>query len=266
MNIEVPLILSIASLRKFNKHIPIYVLDYSSHPKEWNVVEQLNFTVVPVNSKILRYHEIYGLWPPQRRPIDILRFSKVIPHKYVIFSDADIIWLDNILPLRYDDKFHIGRLAAGFFYFSKENKFIEYWAEKCSQIIKFDEKGNFLIQGTGDVINDKYQRLDEEVIYRYLRDIKDFDENLLSDITYHESTLIGEFIARFPAVKSIHFHGSTPKDRWKYNVSRGNTILMIKEFYEIVNSVLEVSNFKNLDLSRINSMSLEEFRQWMQLQ
>lgn len=260
MDLNVPLILSIASVRSFNKKISIYVLDYSTHEKDWFIKNDLNFKVIKVNSEILTYCDCYGVWPPQRRPIDILKFSSLLNEKVIIFSDADVIWLKNPVPLNYDNKFHIVYNNAGFFYYLKGNDFIEYWADQCKKVILFDNYGKYRLEGMAKDVNDKFGRIDEEVLFRYLRDNKMFDESKIHYVNDEEQTLIGNFYDGSKCVKSMHFHTAS---RWKYHISKGNTILMIKEFYDIISKSIDLNMFENTD--SLNSMNLEEFRKWMRV-
>ena len=144
-----PLLLSIATLRAFEKAIPIHVLDCSGIPKDYaHYPEKLNFKVVPWTMEIARHNPPADGSKCVTRFFDVWKYAQTLPQKYIGYSDCDIFWFKSPFPLPdqsdrlafngRSEEHTSDRLAfngnGGYMYFNREspitaeffNKYFEY--------------------------------------------------------------------------------------------------------------------------------------------
>jgi hypothetical protein len=117
-NLSTPVIPSIATLRGVNPTIPIYVLDGSSRAQHWGRLPmQLGFKVIPVAFFLERYRDRAG-WKHLSRLFDLHRVN--VPEDILIYSDTDVFWAADPLPLHGDTSlFCFDKFNTGFFYYDR---------------------------------------------------------------------------------------------------------------------------------------------------
>lgn len=124
---EAPVILSIASLRAFNKSVKIYVLDRTfgkTNWKQWS--DLLNFKVIFINGYFEKTSinlDTKDIRFMQEKVFDIASFIETIPESHIVYCDADIFWIKDPLPLEFD-KFSFSiqqnkKINSGFYFFDK---------------------------------------------------------------------------------------------------------------------------------------------------
>ena len=126
-DLQNPVLVSIATLRGHDKNIPIYVIDASDNPKDWDVFpEILNFkvfkqtpTIPLVNTPglgLYRGKDIIGSYKLLSRPFDIDAISKIVDEEILVHVESDIFWLRPLLPIQKNpiEHFHFNFFNSGF--------------------------------------------------------------------------------------------------------------------------------------------------------
>lgn len=252
-NLAHPVILSIATLRAFDKTIPITIMDCSVYPEDesdWgHFKEKLNFNVIhPIAFLEKRYSSISG-YKLLSRLFDIRRNF----YGPVIYCDTDVFWFRDPFPLIGDfDKFCFDGYNSGFFYYDSQSEIIQEFFEifesytiTCLRdpdfCIKVKDKINFDMSSWSYIWDEKilhYIRWnfpelfsiipqEEHGLFRYLKDIKN------PKMLHCNGLMIGNIIAKRKQEK-VH--------------CRGLACLLFAEFYNNICKVLD-----NADIEMIFS-------------
>lgn len=135
---SMPILASVATVRDHCPGVPVYVLDYSERPCNWEGFEaRLGFRVVRRRCGLADISFRYRKSPrPEEvakadrvfrehlsRPMDVWGLSREIPQRYVVYSDTDMMWRGSPVPAGGDaDRLHCHPSNTGVFYFDKESK------------------------------------------------------------------------------------------------------------------------------------------------
>jgi hypothetical protein len=159
-HIDVPIILSIATLRLNNPSLAVYVMDYSGGYDWGDFPSRLNFSVISIEPSLETSLAKKDLWslpntnPYTGRgplesasdkaehtidaldvrscswPIDMSEVCLMLPERYIVSSDCDVFWLKPVLPLEGDgDKFNARPANTGLFFFDKLADAPRQWLE-----------------------------------------------------------------------------------------------------------------------------------------
>jgi hypothetical protein len=253
-NLRTPLMLGIATLRACNPDIPIYVIDGSATAKDFgNLAEMLNFKIVPSRCSLDSY-EVPG-WRNLSRLFDIEKLSEVIEEDVIIYSDADVFWLQDPLPLHQDtSKFCFNIYNSGLFYYDKHKispKFFEIF--KAYAITALNDENFRYVSWQFSAPNPAYLVLDEAILcYMWHK-----HPYLFNKIDIKEHWMVGSVDPNNieTPTKMAHAHGLSVYNRfatadWKKNYARGILPLLIEECYLRLTSVLdpnEVYSEKEID-------------------
>jgi len=245
-NLRVPIVLSIATLRAQNPHIPIYVMDCSEKQLNWNEFsDSLNFKVVPWKMSFPEHHFM-------SRMMDIQTFVQQISEDEIIYCDSDVFWLRNPLPFfESPDLFCSNRHNNGFFYFDKTSpaccKFFELFKsysilflndEKFKQEILSQDVNKFTIS-LDEIITNRIFEIKPDIV----RQIQECEHGLIRDIATNR--------LNFKDVKMIHCNGLLVENKfYKKNANqkhaRGLVCLIFKELYQAITSVLSQDEINSI--------------------
>jgi len=151
-NTSTPIILSIATLRKYNKSIKIYVLDCDEKTNWIDFEKKYNFKVIRcepiifswgIDKRITKFpydkkdisaddHLISIL---ASRHLDIFKFSANIEEEIIIHCDCDVFWLDNVLSLNKSGSKFTSFGNTGLFYFNKNSHQVSNYFDKYKETI-----------------------------------------------------------------------------------------------------------------------------------
>lgn len=240
-NLREPIILSIATLRYHNPSIPIYVLDLSDSPTDWNGLDKLlNFRVEPISPHLREHYSDKVGWRNLSRMFDLHRLQNKVPENEIIYIDCDIFFLKDILPLDCSlDRFCFNRFNSGFFYYDKNSaayrRFIELFEAYATTALN-DENFRHVTNQFGS--NNDYFVLDETLLY-YMqvkhRELFNFMPPTEHFLAYEEAEL--------SKVKTFHLNSvmvtnPVAKRTQEEKHSRGLVCLMIRELYKAASAVL----------------------------
>jgi hypothetical protein len=231
-----PVILAITTLRAHNKNIPVYILDVSKSPKhDWeDYPEKLNFEVIPWLPLMNKEHSCSRLCS---RVWDIWHFAKTIKQHKIIFTDSDVFWLNNPLPLMNEIEGRIDYFNCasntGVWYFDRRSelarKTINTW-KSIIMLALMDE--DFLKQIQSKVPTARGGLFQDEIAFGYL--ILEYPE-LYRPVHIYENFVIDGLRHshhHFEKIKCLHALKATLGEK------RGNTCLFLKELHDAIKSVL----------------------------
>lgn len=232
-----PVVPSIVVLRSHNKTIPITVLDLSNNPQDWGCYpDLLNFTVVRWTPKLdLRLYKSSKLCS---RVWDIWEYVKQIGQNNILFTDSDIFWLKNPLPLNKQEsdgrilKFYCSS-NTGVWYFDKTSQIsddvIREWKFVISRVLIGDN--DFFDELITEVPSATERHFQDEVAFGYL--IKKHP-NLYNPIDCEENYTIYRLMnkERLQDIKCLHGLSAVLGSK------RGLICLALKELKDAVQSVL----------------------------
>ena len=239
-----PVVPSIAVLRALNSEVSVYVLDVSDVPSDWgDFPEKLDFKVIPWHSRMdidsVRLRGRYKQFCA--RMWDIWQFSQEIDENIVIYTDSDIFWLKDPIPLR---KEHDGRLDyfhggpnAGVWYFDRRSDqaktLFNTWK---SMVLLSVIDDNFYEDIKADLEIARQYPLHDEIVLNYIgmkmpglfRHV-DKEENFLIDNLRHHRKIVQE-------AKCIHVLSGTT------GIHRGRICLCLKELRDSMLSTLSTED------------------------
>lgn len=223
-----PIIFSIATVRHFHKHLPIYVLDVSDGDNDWGDYPfLLNFFVIKKNSyfkNILGFKtkKISRIW-------DISNFANEIREENIIFSDCDIFWVNKIFPLlglNNDpnlDKFHCNKNNGIFYYRKNSHNSKEVYRLWKKTVVDCIESIEFFNSYRKRIGWGQHTYLHDELIIRTV--MEDYPD-LFVPVDGCENNII--YSNRSCEIKNIHAIKKFTGDQ------RGKILGLIKELREII--------------------------------
>jgi hypothetical protein len=239
LNLRSPLIHSIATLRGVNKELPVVVLDGSSQRVDYGGWDRkLKFLVIPITFSLSGYQDKAG-WRNLSRMFDVWKY--VNTDVTVIYSDLDVFWLKDPLPLvQNSDKFCFNKFNSGFFYFNRlANDVYRFFKIFEAYTITALNDDNFrVITRSYTDYNEWYYVLDETILtYMYVKMPELFN---VVDIYEHltPSSDCSDILAADPdGMKMFHCHGMIVEnkleiDEWRRRHNRGLAPVLIKELYD----------------------------------
>jgi hypothetical protein len=242
-NMASPIIPSIAVLRAHNRSIPITVLDLSCDPQEWGCFpELLNFKLVRWTPRLdLRLHKSSKLCS---RVWDVWEYAKQIKQRNILFTDADIFWLRNPLPLVLQEpdgeiqKFYCSS-NTGVWYFDKTSEIsdevIRLWKFIISRVLIGDK--DFFDELSVIVPTALERPFQDEVAFGYL--LCQHPE-LYHPVPQEENYMIYRLMNDEPLdnVRCLHGLGAV------LGSGRGLICLALKELRDAVERVLSAKQMK----------------------
>lgn len=228
-----PVVPSIVTLRSHNKNIPISVLDLSCDPQDWGCFpELLNFQVVRWTPRLdLSLHKSSRLCS---RVWDVSEYVNQIKNNEIIFTDSDIFWLKNPLPLtKSTEKFNCSS-NTGVWYFNKNSaiakEVFRTWKFIISRILIGDKEFfDEMCMKVYTAIDTPFQ---DEVAFGYL--ITQYP-HLYSPVAFNENYMIYRLMNNDPlleSVKCLHGLGAVLGSK------RGLICLVLKELRDSIKKVL----------------------------
>ena len=238
-----PIVLSIATFRKYNPSEPIYVLDVSPTKMDWGLFPSL------LNFHVIRKPMVYDVKPPESKykinkyllakPAEMYLLSqdKTIRRDPVIVCDSDVFFLKNPLPLSID---HTKGICCarntGYYYFMNGGQGVEEifeaWCSACSGALLDPVVQNAIQKSTNwDLFN-------EEVVLWYIKD--KYRELNINDIPVWENFWFSWLYVKsfdLSNVKNLHYCVHVDNPVIPRN-ERGKVCMYIKELSLIVKEVL----------------------------
>jgi hypothetical protein len=157
-DLRVPVVLSIATFRHWDKNTPIYVVDVSDEERQWaDFPSFLNFKVVRAE-----YHLKHVVRPEHERsavrmlskPNDIYSFSLTVPERVILCVDADYFFVKNPCPIRHgpDQPPTIG-WNTGYWKYNKVCPLtvavFDLWKSSCANVLLDDVFRESVMQVSG---------------------------------------------------------------------------------------------------------------------
>ena len=253
-NLRVPVVLSIATLRAHNNYIPVYVLDCNDYESDWmEFPEHLDFKVVKWTPHLQDYKNKNG-WKNLSRIGDIRKFSERIPEDEIIYSDSDVFWLKNPLPLMATtDKFCFNHYNSGFYYYDKTAKDVKKFLDLFEAYVLISLNDKEIRKRINKTVSwDFWYYVLDEVVMTYMREKESDSVNqtplcehgLLRDIlVFHKTQKEGWPTLDVKDLKMFHSNGVLIDNKF-HKVSaerkhaRGLVCLIFKELYDAVTRVL----------------------------
>lgn len=240
LNLQVPVVHSIATLRAVNQDLKVIVLDGSDRPQDYHGWDRrLNFQVVPISFSLSGCKDKAG-WRNLSRLFDIQAFWHKIQEGTVIYADADVFWLKDPLPLAKDPaRFCFNKYNSGFFYFDKNSPEVQWFFElfKAYTLTALNDDNFRVITRQYTDYKEWYYVLDETILYyMYVKMPNRFN---VVDI-YEHLTPCGDFDNVFeidiPRLKMVHCHDMImenpyEEEKWRRAHNRGLAPLIYKEVY-----------------------------------
>lgn len=141
-DLQNPVVLSIASFRKFDKTTPVYVIDVSDQEQEWlHFPKKLGFELFRQNNALKHCENVVVIpentllnLPRLAKPLDVFELSLYCNQEVIMMCDADLFFMKSPFPLGCDfsKNFCSGN---GFCYFEKSSlntqKIFETWGNLC---------------------------------------------------------------------------------------------------------------------------------------
>ena len=239
LNLRSPLIHSIATLRGVNKELPVIVLDGSAEKIDyagWD--KRLNFLVIPISFHLAGYKDKAG-WRNLSRLFDIWRY--VNNNCTVIYSDLDVFWLKDPLPLVQDpSKFCFNKFNSGFFYYDRTAKDVHKFFNlfEAYTITSLNDDNFRVITRSYTDYNEWYYVLDETILtYMYVKMPELFNAIDIYEHLTPSSDCNDILNADTDRLKMLHCHGMSvenhlEQEEWRRKYNRGLAPLLIKELYE----------------------------------
>lgn len=238
-NMRTPLIPAIATLRSVNKEIPIHVLDLSEGETSWGTLQSyLNFEVHRIKPSIK--HKVKG-YRYLSRLYDIWDFVNQQECNSWIYSDTDVFWLKNPLPLSQKmDRFCFNRYNTGFFYFDKTTEAVQRFFDAFTSITNaclYDEHYWYIVRQHS--YTNEHHYLPDEAVCSYLYHRFSDWFNLVDRHEHFVLRHLGEDIENkidVTKIKMLHCNGlmvdnPISRDSMAVKHSRGIATLYFKEFY-----------------------------------
>ena len=253
-NLRTPIVPSIATLRAQNKDIPIYVLDGTNFDVDWGEFpEVLNFKVVKFEQTLKEYSHRPG-WRHLSRIFDLQTFHKEIPEDIIVYSDSDVFWFDDPLPLMSDPvKFCFNGYNSGFFYYDKKSNLVKQFFEEfndCTMKALNDEVFREEVWSCRDQRH-WYFVLDEAIL-EYLAfypweqghlkreevDFLDVGMDLREHVTARELQRVNIHEMKMFHTNGLMVQNKFPKNSGEEEHARGLVCLLFKELYQSLKEVL----------------------------
>ena len=256
-NIRTPVVLSIATLRACNPKIPIYVFDNTrdhesfSNPSNWGGFESiLNFKVIEDKFFYKSASNRIAGWKHLSRIPDIHygaeRFGVQVEN--IIYSDTDVFWLQNPMPLdKPTNKFCFDAWNSGFYYYNKKSAntkdgFMDVFKSYTSAAIYSTEVRKLMKKHIG---YDEWYGVWDEMILTYM--FHNHPE-LFHRIENEEHGVAGRMDrTNIDKMKMIHFNGVfVPNEVTGQDHCRGLMCIIFKEYWRRINKVLEAKDIERI--------------------
>jgi hypothetical protein len=284
-DLECPIIFSISTLRWWNKHIKIFVIDCSPNFLDWGVFpELLNFNVI---RKPLNFNYVYKtkieLYKNLIIDININKFLLSKPsiiynatkditnyRDTLVVCDSDIFFLKNPLPL--DSDYFNGvcclETNTGYYYFSNGGNGVddifESWCSVCdsclsNKILQKAVATNYFLKMFDILKEENFKQLgiQEEVVWLY---IQEKNKNLkIKTIPSWENfnfNFLTQKNINLQKIKNIHLCTKNTKSLVNRK-NRGLFCIYIKELRNIIHRMLGNEILKIIDNLEYNFFSIE---------
>jgi len=240
-----PVVLSIAVLREHNKSVPVTVLDLSQRDTEdWGVFPEL------LNFKVVKWNPLLNLSLPKSSKLcsrvwDVWAYAHQIGYNKILFTDSDIFWLKNPLPLNEQEdngditKFYCSS-NTGVWYFDKttsvSKEVFSIWKNIIARVIIGDIEFFDELRDKVPTANDRC--FQDEVAFGYL--ILQYPE-LYNPVGYEENYVVYRLRSDngdLSSIKCLHGLGAVLGNK------RGRICLVLKELKDAVERVLTIDHCK----------------------
>ena len=161
-----PILYSIATIRRHNQEVPIYVINLSPEA-EWGVYPKtLNFNVLNKHSKFTKNSGYQNNL--MSRVFDIIEVAQTIEEEDILFNDSDVFWIKDPFPLMNDTKVFNCNQNNGVFYYNKHSieamNFIREWQHDTHRTVNDPDFRSKLLHDMQFASNFK---IHDELIMRY---------------------------------------------------------------------------------------------------
>lgn len=247
-----PLILSMATFRRFNQDARIYVIDASK--KQVNVnwgwwpgkigfeVHRREHALGKIEGRCVGPNGVHMYHRLLSKPATIYDFSNTLNESLVIFSDADVMWLKNPFPLEADfTRSFCASENTGLFYYDRNllvaHRVFDLWTAYCTQVCV----NNQFCEKVAKTMSNAHMH-DESVLNYIQRCYPDY----FSAIPIEENCPFGmlarpEFNAK--RVKNLHLHCN---NFGRYHLKKSLACLCVKELYDIIHDMIGEDEIKKM--------------------
>jgi hypothetical protein len=244
-NLRVPIIVSIATLRAVNPHIPIIVL--AQDHRDWgHFPEKLNFRVKRIQFSLERFKDRIKGWRHLSRLLDVQLGVQdgVYDTMYV---DSDVFWFRDPLPLTCNlNKFCFDGWNTGFYYQQRMSRnsleFFDVFDTYTKAAIYSQDIRQMMVKHIG---YDAWYEVWDEMILAYMKD----RHPELFHIIPPEEHCSARSLERtnLDEVKMFHCNGTmVPNEINESQHSRGLLGLLIKEFHDNMLKVLDERDMRHI--------------------
>jgi hypothetical protein len=237
-----PIIPSIAILRSWNPSLPVHVIDASDGFCDWkHYPDKLRFTLHRIPPQIpVKFSDRLGInlnsFKYLSKVFDIYNLARELPQETIIFSDSDVFWLRDVLPLEVDDPkgLYCRDEFTGYYYFGKDRSTDEFFRMWKKTILRGLVDRDFRMRVCAHYRHPEF--FIEETAYVYL--IK----TVAADLVHLMGESFNPFNPAMPAhlCRFFHFVGHD------YGQSRGLAAFFIKEYFERLRTVLTDRELESL--------------------
>jgi len=269
-NMENPVVLSIATFRKFDTTTPIHVIDVSDQEQEWlHFPKKLDFEVFR-QPHALKHCENVVYMPEETRlnlgrlakPLDVFELSLYCNQEMIMVCDADVLFTKDPFPLTSDFSKHFC-FGNGLYYFEKSSlnteRIFEIWCGLCVAAAINPLIQRRIIQSKAYSKHDA--SLNEKTCWRYLQHKHTYSVEELS--VYEDFSVfdLGNKTHDTEKIKCLHF----PRNQFRRSLKEKAKLAI--RFEEVKTQLLSVLGeedwklvFKDTDCSTVSMHDMYEVR------
>lgn len=235
-SLRCPIILSIATLRAADPHIPITVLCDADWLQWGEYPQSLNFEVKHIPFHLKHYEDKAG-WKHLSRLFDLNRHATGT----VIYSDSDVFWLKSPLPLAEDSvRFCSDGFNTGIFYYNSSSdivkQFFELFEAYTIGALNCEEIRQLLKTYVG--YEEWYYVWDEMTLTYMSRKHSDLFQKIPRE--EHACARDLKEDIDFWRLKAFHCNGAVVYNQTTNDKHcRGLMCVLVKEWWESINKVLD---------------------------
>lgn len=271
-----PILLSIATLRKFERSLPVYVIDASNNHIDWGDywlrlgidIRRRDHPLRHIEPKINAPEGVTIQTRLMAKSTAVYELAQNVSANTIIFCDSDVFWVKSPFPLggNFSEKF-CARSNTGVFYFDRgspnSHKVMNTWNAFCSHACINTRFANTVSKAM------KQQVLNDEVILNF---VQKNNAGMFQEIPIYENFPFihlskPEYDVR--KAKNIHVHNTNFK---AYYPKKSYACLCVKELRDIVTEMLgedqmlkifgddyhNVVSFSMYDQERMNALNKGE--------
>jgi len=253
-----PVVLSIASFRKFDKATPVYVIDVSDQKQEWlHFPKKLGFELFRQNHALKHCENVVHIpentplsLPRLAKPLDVFELSLYCNQEVIMVCGADVLFMKSPFPLRCDfsKSFCSG---SGLCYFEKSSlnthKIFETWGSLCLAAAINPLMQTRIIESTRRGPRERPRLahlLNENTCWKYLQHKYTYAIEELSVYDNFPVFHTGNTVYDLSQIRCLHLS----HNQHNSNVPREKRARFVLHFEELKETIMEVLNEEDIKL------------------